>query len=372
MINPKHFVEELEKNNVNFFCGVPDSLLKHFCSFIENVGKERHVISANEGGAVATAAGHYLATGNIALAYMQNSGLGNSINPLVSITDPKVYGIPMILLIGWRGEEGLKDEPQHEKQGEITIPTLDSLGVNYEILTEHDSEMSEKIKKACNTAKRSSSPFAFIVRKGTFEPCENNKAETSGISREEAITKVLEQIKPSDVIISTTGKLSRELFELKEKSNSSHEQDFMMVGGMGHASSVALGIALSKPEKNVFCFDGDGASIMHLGSWGVIGQKAPKNFKHILFNNSVHDSVGGQPTAASNMNFTEIAKSCGYKKVFTSKTKEEISDKMSELVNSKGPSLLEIVIKPGARKDLGRPGTKPRDSKESFMKFLKK
>lgn len=373
MISPEEFYTTLLENRVEFFTGVPDSLLADFCAYIEeNTQAGRHVIAANEGNAVALATGYHLATRNFGLVYLQNSGLGNTVNPLVSLTDPLVYGVPVLLLIGWRGEEGVADEPQHKKQGKITLSMLETLGIPYEILPEAFSEAQEVVAKAQKHMKEKNAPFALVVKKGIFSPYEKKSSikHQSSLSRETAIECVATTISKDAVIVSTTGKLSRELFELRARTDKNHMRDFLTVGSMGHASSIALGIALAQPDRKVYCFDGDGAAIMHLGSFCVIGQHTPKKYVHIIFNNLTHDSVGGQPTAAATTDFISIAKACGYKNAFKVTTKEEIMLSMSVLTESDGPSFLEICIKSGARNDLGRPTRTPIENKDDFMNFL--
>jgi len=374
MINCEEFYNLLKEKGVDFFTGVPDSLLKDFNAYImDNAALENHIITANEGNSIAFAAGYYLATGKIGLVYMQNAGQGNAVNPLTSLADPDVYSIPMLLLIGWRGEPGKKDEPQHVKQGKVTLGLLDTLGIEYEILPDDIEDAKKSIEKAITIAKERSAPYALVVRKGTFEPYElKNKIQTSyELNREGAIKLVTDQLDARDVVISTTGKTSRELFEYREELGHDHSRDFLTVGSMGHSSQIALGIALSKPNRQVYCFDGDGAVIMHMGALAIIGSQSPKNFKHIVLNNGAHDSVGGQPTAGFDIDIPAIAKACGYKEAWTAEKTEEIKEKTKLLKGSEGPALLEIKINKGARKDLGRPTTTPIENKKAFMDNLK-
>lgn len=373
MIKTDDFFYTLRKNNIDFFTGVPDSLLKDICSYItDEVSKERHIIATNEGGAVALAIGYHLATGLIPLVYMQNSGFGNTINPLLSLADKKVYGIPMILLIGWRGEPKIKDEPQHIKQGEVSEELLKTLGIPYLIISENSTRYSDEISKAITEIKKTNEPLAILVRKGTFEPYSlKSKVKTNfDLNREEAISIILEFIEDDDIVVGTTGKTSREVFELREVQGKDHSRDFLTVGGMGHANQIALGIALSKPDREIFCFDGDGAILMHTGSLGIIGDLKPENFKHIVFNNGAHDSVGGQPTIGFDISFSGLASLFNYKNTFSVNNKEELLEVLGEFQNSKGPSLLEIKVNKGSRKDLGRPTISPRENKFDFMNFL--
>lgn len=363
----------LKENNINCFCGVPDSLLKDFCAYItDNTTNKEHTITANEGNSIALASGHYLATGNPALVYMQNSGLGNCVNPLLSLTDEEVYKIPLLMLIGWRGEPNKKDEPQHIKQGKVTNKLLDVMGIKYEILPEDFEEAKPLIKKAINYIKEEQVPFAFIVKKGTFEKYSLiNKVDSNySLVREEAIEVIIQNLNQTDVIVATTGHISREVYEIRTKLNQSHKQDFLTVGSMGHASSIALGIALEKPDRNIYCFDGDGAFLMHQGALTVNASKKLNNFKHIVFNNEAHDSVGGQPTANSNANLSQIALNSGYKKVYSVHSKEELEKILPEFINNKETILLEIKVKCGARENLGRPKEKPCENKEIFMQNL--
>ncbi len=307
------------------------------------------------------------------MVYMQNSGMGNAINPLTSLIDKKVYSIPLIMLIGWRGEPGKKDEPQHIKQGEITKSLLDVLGIPFSIIPESIKEMNCIMEKAIKYIKEQNAVYAFIARKGIFEPYHSieKKESTITFSREEALKTVIDQLSSKDIIVSTTGKLSRELFEYREELKQNHNRDFLTVGSMGHCSQIALGIAISKPTRDVYCFDGDGAVIMHMGSLAIIGSQKPENFKHIIFNNGAHDSVGGQESVGLKIDIPLIAKACGYSSVFKADTKDEIIKKINMMKTIKGPSLLEIKIKKGSRKDLGRPTKTPLENKKAFMEFLR-
>jgi len=374
MIKCEDFYNLLIKNGINFFCGVPDSLLKYPIAYItDHAMKKKNIITANEGNAIALAAGYYLATGKICMVYMQNSGMGNAINPITSLIDKKVYNIPLIILIGWRGEPGEKDEPQHVKQGEITKSLLDVLGIPYDIIPESIEETNHVIKKAVDYMKKQNSAYAIIVKKGIFEPYNlTNKSEISNnLSREEALKTVIDQLSSKDIIVSTTGKLSRELFEYREELKQKHNRDFLTVGSMGHCSQIALGIAISKTKRNIYCFDGDSAVIMHMGSLAIIGSQKPENFKHIIFNNGAHDSVGGQDSVGLQIDIPLIAKACGYNSVFKADKKAEIIEGINNLKMAKGPSLLEIKIKKGARKDLGRPTKTPLENKKAFMDFVR-
>lgn len=375
MIDVENFYNSLKKNNIDFFAGVPDSLLKSFCAYIkDNVSEDKNIIAANEGNAIGIASGYYLATGKIGLVYMQNSGLGNAVNPLASLDDKLVYNIPILLVVGWRGEPGKKDEPQHKKQGLITVETLELLNIKYEIIDENTSnEDGEKIiYKAVSYMKETCEPFAIVVKKNTFGKyvLKNNIHTKLDMSREEAIEILTDSMNSKSVVVSTTGMASRELFEIRERKNEEHKRDFLTVGSMGHASQIALGIALAKKDRDVYCLDGDGAMIMHLGGMAIIGSKKPQNFKHILINNGAHDSVGGQDTVGLQIDIPSIAKSCGYKSVYSCSTKEDLAKYAKIIKEEEGPVLLEIKVRKGAREDLGRPTKTPIENKEAFMEFL--
>ena len=373
MLSPKIFIESLAAKGIDFFAGVPDSLLKNVCAFISDTLDDRHnIIAANEGAAVGLAAGHYLATGHIPCVYMQNSGEGNAINPLASLTDKEVYGIPVLLVIGWRGEPGVHDEPQHVKQGKITLPLLDAMGIRHEILSQDETEFRSQLYGAVRHMSETGEAFAFIVRKNTFEPYTLQRHEVNEypLSREEAIQKVAASLSAKDVIVSTTGMISRELFEYRTAQGQGHERDFLTVGSMGHASQIALGIALEKTDRRVWCFDGDGAALMHLGSVAIIADKAPENFVHVIFNNGAHDSVGGQPTVGLKVNLAGIAKAAGYKDAVSVTTADDLGSALKVLKTMRGPVLLEVRVHRGNRKDLGRPTTTPIQNRDALMEFM--
>jgi phosphonopyruvate decarboxylase len=373
MVSPELFIKILEENGVTFFAGVPDSLLKNVCASItDNSSKENNLITANEGAAVGVATGHYLATGQIPMVYMQNSGLGNTVNPLLSLADEKVYSIPMLLMIGWRGEPGVHDEPQHIKQGEVTLSLLDTMGIPYIILPDDETAAVSAIGAIVTDCKNTGKPHAIVIRKGTFGPYKLRSIVENDypLCREDALKLVAGHLPKDAIVVSTTGKLSRELYEYRDIMNESHESDFLTVGSMGHSSSIALGIALAKPERKVFCFDGDGAFIMHMGALTNIGNLAPANYIHILFNNGAHESVGAQPTLGFNIDVEAIAKACGYTHAVSIQTAEEINKAIDEALVSQGPSLIEIKVSISSREDLGRPKTTPVENKDAFMKFL--
>ena len=375
MIRPEYFIEKLKENGIDCFAGVPDSLLKNICAYItDHFDAAHNIIAANEGAAVGFAAGHYLATGKPACVYMQNSGEGNIINPLASLTDQEVYNIPVLLLIGWRGRPGVHDEPQHVKQGKVTTGLLNVMGVNYEVLSKEEDKAAKQIEKALK-ALADKEVFALVIEKDTFEDYKLLNVEVNELtmSREEAIQTVAAALGEKDCIVSTTGMISRELFEYRTAMNQGHERDFLTVGSMGHASQIALGIALAQPKRRVWCFDGDGAAIMHMGSMAIVANKAPKNYVHVVFNNGAHDSVGGQPTVGLKIDLPAVAKAVGYSAAYSVSTKEDLISQLS-ILNSqlqKGPLFLEIKVKKGNRKDLGRPTTTPIENKEALMQFLK-
>lgn len=375
MIRPEYFIETLRGLGIDFYAGVPDSLLKNICAYISDSMDERHnIITANEGGAVGLAAGYHLATGKIPVVYMQNSGEGNIINPLASLTDKDVYGIPVLLVIGWRGKPGVHDEPQHVKQGKVTLPLLDTMGVPYQVLSKDEAEAGRQLKEAVDRMNATSEVYALVIEKDTFEPykLQNVVNRDLPLSREEAIQKVAASIGEKDVIVSTTGMISRELFEFRTAMGQGHERDFLTVGSMGHASQIALGIAMEKQDRRVWCFDGDGASIMHMGGMAIVASKHPENYIHVVFNNGAHDSVGGQPTVGLDIDLPAVARAVGYVDACSVTTEDELLRALENLKSVKGPVLLQICVRKGNRKDLGRPTTTPVENKEALMAFLKK
>lgn len=377
MIRPEYFIEKLRENGVDCFAGVPDSLLKNICAYItDHCDAQHNIITANEGAAVGLAAGHYLATGKPACVYMQNSGEGNIINPLASLTDPEVYNIPVLLLIGWRGRPGVHDEPQHVKQGKVTTGLLNTMGINYDVLSKDEDKADKQIAKAVEALNRKEA-YALVIEKDTFDAyaLQNVEKNNLAMSREDAIQTVAAALGEKDCIVSTTGMISRELFEYRTLKNQGHERDFLTVGSMGHASQIALGIAMAKQDRKVWCFDGDGATIMHMGSMAIVACKQPKNYVHVVFNNGAHDSVGGQPTVGLNIDIPAVAKAVGYKSVYSVDSKDALENQLSiissHLSINEYPVFLEIRVKKGNRKDLGRPTTTPIENKEALMSFLK-
>ena len=377
MLNSKKIFDYLFEKEIKFYTGVPDSLLKNFCSYItDHTDKSNHIIAANEENALSLGIGYHLSTNKIPLVYMQNSGLGNIINPLLSLADNDVYSTQALLMIGWRGEPGVKDEPQHKKQGRITLDLLDTMEVPYEVLSADDTEQTaiEKISSIINLIKEHGKVSALVVKKNTFEKYSLNKTMKTSYDmyREDAIKIIIDELTNKDIFISTTGVTSRELFEYREELGQSHENDFYTVGGMGHASQIALGVALQNKKNKVYCLDGDGALLMNMGSAAIVAQQNCDNYKHILFNNGAHDSVGGQPTVGFEINFQSIAKSCGYKNVLYADNKNDLKKSLERIKGLDSCCFLEIKVNKGFRADLGRPTTSPIDNKKSFMSFLKK
>jgi phosphonopyruvate decarboxylase len=373
MIDCAEFFPLLAAQGIEHFSGVPDSLLKDFCAYVtDHAPAGRHIITANEGAAIALATGHHLATGGIGLVYLQNSGLGNTINPLTSLTDPAVYSIPVLLLIGWRGEPGVHDEPQHVKQGAITLAQLDTLGIPHAILPDSPDAARVTLDAAVKTMRETSAPFALVVRKGTFAPYKlrNKVPDAHELTREQAIVAILGQLDGRAVVVSTTGMTSREVYEYRVNSGGGAGQDFLTVGCMGHASQIALGIALARPERDVVVLDGDGALLMHMGSLAIIGSQHPANFRHVVLNNAAHDSVGGQPTVAGTMDLPAIARACGYRDAFTISKAEDIQAGIRRMREGDGPTFVEVLVNKGARADLGRPKRSPIENKRAFMEAL--
>lgn len=370
MIKPELFYKWLINADINFFSGVPDSLLKDICAYItDNTPSEKHIIAANEGNSVALAAGYHMASGTIPLVYMQNSGLGNTVNPLLSLTNKQVYDIPMLMMIGWRGEPGKKDEPQHITQGRLTLELLETMEVPYQILSDDAEEAKRQFDIAIAHISEENQPYALVVRKGLFESYKMKSTIDNSYSliREEAIKQIVEKLSDNEIIVSTTGKTSRELFEIREALGQGHDSDFLTVGCMGHANQIAVGMALAKPKRKVICIDGDGALLMHMGSMAINGAISPKNFIHIVINNGSHESVGGQPTVADTIDVVKIAEANNYKSAVSVSSSEALDDVLEHLENLKGPALIEIKTKVGSRDDLGRPTIKPVDNKIALM-----
>ncbi len=373
MINPKNFYSWLVNNQVEFFSGIPDSLLKNICAYItDNAPVENHIIAANEGNAIALAAGYHMATNKIPMVYMQNSGIGNAVNPLLSLTDKQVYNIPVLLMIGWRGEPGIKDEPQHITQGEVTLNLLKAMKIPYTVLSQDEAEAQTQLNNALAEIKKENTPHALVIKKNTFDKysIKGSVENNFELCREDAIKQIVNQLSGDEIIVSTTGKTSRELFECREELNQPHHSDFLTVGSMGHSSQIAVGIALAKPNKKVICFDGDGALLMHMGSLAITGSREPKNFVHIIINNGAHESVGGQPTVSFNIDIPALAMASKYKSAATVSIAKELDLALKGISKDTCPALIEIKVRVGSRDNLGRPTIKPVDNKKDFMKNL--
>ena len=372
-LEPKDLYESLAELGLDFYCGVPDSLLKDFCAYVSDTAPpSKHVITANEGAAVGLAAGYHLATRRFPVVYMQNSGFGNSVNPLISLCDPKVYAVPMLLLIGWRGEPGKKDEPQHIVQGKAMSSLLTDLNIAFEVLPDYIEGAREALETAVHYLKRRQGPYAFLVKRQTFTSYRMRSLQPNvhSMTREAACAAVMDRMGNWDVLVTTTGFTSREVYELRESRQQDHRREFLTVGSMGHASIIAMGIAISKPSRSVFCLDGDGAAIMHMGSLATIGQSKAANLRHVLINNGSHDSVGGQPTAGFDIRFCDIAAACGYRWTRQVSSEDDLRGALDEMRAVDGPALLEVLVNKGARKNLGRPKSSPVQNKTDFMAFL--
>lgn len=365
MLDANRFFNYLIDNDMDFFAGVPDSLLKSFCAVAKDKS-DNNIITANEGNAIALCAGYHMATGKYGVVYMQNSGLGNCVNPLLSLTDESIYSIPMLLIVGWRGQPGSKDEPQHGKQGELTLPLLDTMQIEYTIL---DDSYETQIQYCKDYMRKKNKPIALIVKKDSFDAYPF-KPETSNytLTRESALQTVIGELGDDEFIVSTTGKTSREVFEIREANGQGHENDFLTVGSMGHTSSIALGMSLGT-DKNVYCIDGDGSFIMHMGSAGIAANNANKNFKYIMINNGAHESVGGQPTVAFDMDVEAVLKASGFRTILSATTQSEVLAGIKKLRDSTVCALV-IYSKQGSRKDLGRPTTTPMQNKDAFMRKI--
>lgn len=361
---------------ITFYTGVPDSQLKGLCDTLYDlygVHGQRHLVAANEGGAVGLAAGHYLATGHPALVYLQNSGLGNIVNPVCSLLHEKVYGIPCLFVVGWRGEPGVHDEPQHVFQGEVTLEQLRLMEIEPYVLEASTTEEQFRAMFAHITARlRQGRCAALVIRKGALTTaCRPTYANLHTVTREQAVALIARMAGARDIFVSTTGKLSRELFEIRESLGQGHAKDFLTVGSMGHAAMIALGVALAKPERRVWCLDGDGAALMHLGSLGVIAQQAPRNLIHVIMNNGAHETVGGMPVGEGRMRFAPLAREAGYPAVFTADTLPGLQQALAAAQAQPTLCLVEMFCALGARADLGRPTTTPQENRDAFMAYVK-
>ena len=358
----------------DFYTGVPDSQLKALCDYMMNtygIDSNHHIIAANEGNCTAIAAGYHLATGKVPVVYMQNSGEGNIINPAASLLNDNVYAIPVVFIIGWRGEPGIHDEPQHIYQGRITLKLLEDMDIDFFVIgkdTSDDEVLLAMDKFRISIAEGRS--VAFVVRKGALEYNSPVKYQNGNIMVREEIIKHIVKVSGEDPIISTTGKASRELFEIREANGQSHKYDFLTVGSMGHSSSIALGVALNKPDQKIWCIDGDGAALMHMGAMALIGTNKPKNLVHIIINNGAHETVGGMPTAAANIDIVAAAKACGYPYAVSVDSFDMLDSELEKTKKLNELSLIEVKCSIGARSDLGRPTTAAIDNKKNFMEYL--
>jgi phosphonopyruvate decarboxylase len=370
MINPGELYDLLKANGVGFFVGVPDSLLANFCAYIQdNSSGNDHIIAANEGNAVAMAGGYYMATRKIAAVYMQNSGLGNAINPISSLMDLEICNIPMLIIIGWRGEPGYEDEPQHIKQGKITIEQLELLGISYQVM-DADGLLKPQVSELFDKIRKNNGPVALVIKKNTFESYKLKESSSDfGMAREAFLDELVTLSGDSSLIVSTTGKTSRELFEIRSMKNDPHT-DFLTVGAMGHTSSIAAGVAIGAPDIKVICLDGDGSLLMHMGAIAIIGNLKLKNFIHVLLNNSAHESVGGQPTVAKFIDFKSLSVSLGYSNYFLIENIEDLRSFWNQIIYENGPSFVEAKISIGSRPDLGRPNVPPEINKMNFMEAV--
>lgn len=358
----------------DFYTGVPDSQLKALCNYLMDtygIDPHHHIIAANEGNCTALAAGYHLATGKVPVVYMQNSGEGNIINPVASLLNDKVYAIPVIFIIGWRGEPGIHDEPQHIYQGEVTVKLLDDMGIQSFIIGKEttDDEVDEAMK-GFREVLEAGKDVAFVIRKGALTDAPKVEYKNDNHMIREEIIQHIVKASGEDPIISTTGKASRELFETRVANDQSHKYDFLTVGSMGHSSSIALGVAINKPETRIWCVDGDGAVLMHMGSMAVLGANKPKNLIHVVINNGAHETVGGMPTVAGNIDLVAIAKACGYPNAVSVDSFEALDKELETTKKRKELSLIEVKCSIGAREDLGRPTTSAQENKQFFMDYL--
>lgn len=360
----------------DFYTGIPDSQLKAFCNYLMHtygIDPKHHIITANEGNATALAAGYYLATGKVPVVYLQNSGEGNIINPVVSLLNDKVYAIPIIFIIGWRGEPDIKDEPQHLYQGKITMKLLEDVDIKpFVISKDTTDEEVEDVMTGYRKLLDAGKNVAFVIRKDALSYSKKFQYSNDNILIREKVIEHIVKASGEAPIISTTGKISRELFEVRTAYGQSHKYDFMTVGSMGHCSSIALGIAINKPEMKVWCIDGDGSVLMHMGSLAVIGANVPRNMIHIVINNCAHESVGGMPTVANNIDLVALAKACGYPNAVCVDKVNTLDEELEAAKNRNELSLIEVKCSIGAREDLARPTTTPLENKENFMEYLSK
>ena len=359
----------------DFYTGVPDSQLKALCNYLMDtygIDPKHHVIAANEGNCTALAAGYHLATGKVPVVYMQNSGEGNIINPVASLLNDKVYAIPVIFVVGWRGEPGIHDEPQHIYQGEVTLKLLEDMDIaSFVIGKETTEEEMEAKMEEFRAILATGKDVAFVIRKGALTDAPKVEYKNDNTMVREQIIQHIVKATGEDPIISTTGKASRELFETRVANGQSHKYDFLTVGSMGHSSSIALGVAINKPGQKIWCVDGDGAVLMHMGSMAVLGANKPDNLVHVVINNGAHETVGGMPTVASKIDLVAIAKACGYPNAVSVDNFEDLDKELLAAKARNELSLIEVKCSIGAREDLGRPTTTALENKQNFMDYLK-
>ncbi len=371
MMKAQNILKQLENMGIEVVTGVPDSTLKQFCDTLQTYeGNLRHYVTVNEGAAVGMAIGSYLASGKPACVYMQNSGIGNAVNPIASLAHSDVYGIPMLFIVGWRGEPGTKDEPQHVFQGKATCRMFETLEIPYAIISADTTlEELDKIWQECGAVLKEEKQFALIVKKNTFEAEKKYVWENGNtLNREQVLRKLLQMIPKDVAIVSTTGKISRELYEQSNALYGNHDALFMTVGGMGHASMIACGIAMQRPDKKVVCIDGDGAALMHMGSMAFIASQAPANFTHIILNNMAHESVGAMPTGCQSLSFATLGKAMGYAHAECITDEAQLDALQEKLFTGKSPALYEIKVSLSSRPDLGRPAETAMQNKEHFMR----
>lgn len=364
----------LEIIGADFYAGIPDSQLKALCNYLMNmygIDPKHHMIAANEGNCAAIAAGYHLATGKVPVVYMQNSGEGNIINPVASLLNDKVYAIPVVFIVGWRGEPGIHDEPQHIYQGEVTVKLLEDMDIEVFVIGKDttDEEVVSIMEEYKNVLSKGKS-VAFVIRKGAISYEGDIQYENDNSMVREEIIQHIVRASGEDPIVSTTGKASRELFETRVANGQSHKYDFLTVGSMGHSSSIALGVAINKPDTRVWCIDGDGAVLMHMGAMAVLGANSPKNMVHVIINNGAHETVGGMPTVASSIDLVAIAKACGYPNAICVNTFEELDRELENAKSRNELSMIEVKCSIGARDDLGRPTTTALENKKNFMGHL--
>ena len=358
----------------DFYTGVPDSLLKPLCNYLMKtygIDPKHHLIAANEGNCAALAAGYHLATGKVPVVYMQNSGEGNIINPVASLLSDKVYAIPMIFVVGWRGEPGIHDEPQHIYQGQVTLKLLDDMDIKTFVISKETTVQElQSVMTEYNELLEKGKNVAFVIRKGALSYDEKVPYENDNQMLREEIIQHIVAVSGEDPIISTTGKASRELFETREANGQGHKYDFLTVGSMGHTSSIALGVAINKPEQKIWCIDGDGAVLMHMGAMAVMGSVKPQNLVHIVINNGAHETVGGMPTAAQSIDLSVVAEACGYDTVNRVTSFDVLDKTLQEAKTKEGLHFIEVASAIGARDDLGRPTTTALENKQGFMKYI--